>query len=73
MADININDRRDGDSGNSATTVLVSVVILVIIGLALYFGFARGDAAPNIPNDVNVDLNVPDVNGGAGGAGGAAE
>lgn len=64
MADIQQNS---GNGGGSATTVLVAVIIVVIIGLAFYFGFGRGDATPNIPNDVNVDLNVPDLNGGSGG------
>lgn len=68
MADININDRRDDNGGGSATTILVAVIIIVIIGLAFYFGFVRGNWGGNkVPNNVNVDLNIPDVNGGGGG------
>lgn len=53
----------DNNGNNSATTVLIAVVIIVIIGLAFYFGFARGNwGGNNVPNDVNVELNTPDLN-----------
>lgn len=53
---------------NSANTVLISVVILVIIALAFYFGF-RGNfgGGANNARDVNVELNTPDIGGGDGG------
>jgi len=70
--EININDRRDTDHGNGATTALVAVVLILLIGIAFYFGFVRGNWGGNaVPNDVNVELNVPDVGGGSGAGGGA--
>lgn len=56
---------NNGNNGGSATTVLVAVIIVVIIGIAFYFGFARGNwGGDNAPNDVNVELNTPDLNPG---------
>ena len=55
---------ENNNDGGSATTILVTVVIVVIIGLAFYFGFMRGNSGDNTPNDVNVDLNIPNPGGG---------
>jgi hypothetical protein len=78
MADTNINDNRNPDSGGSAVTILVTIIIVVIIGLAFWFGYGRshwGSAAP-IPAGDNGGLNI-DVSGtfpsGSGQDGGPAE
>jgi hypothetical protein len=58
----------DNNGNNSATTVLIAVVIVVIIGIAFYFGFVRGNwGGNNAPNDINVELNTPDLGGEADG------
>ena len=55
------------DSGNgSATTVLVTVVIVLIIGAALYFGFVRGGLGNNGGDDLNIDVTVPTGQSGGG-------
>lgn len=49
----------ENNGSNSATTVLISVVIVVIIGLAFYFGFVRGNWGDRGGDGVNIDLTVP--------------
>lgn len=74
MADTNINDNRE--AGGSAMTVLVTVIIVAIIALAFYFGYARshwGSQAPaNDSSGVNVDVNAT-FPAGSGQDGGAAQ
>ena len=48
----------ENNDGNSATTILVTVVIVLIIGLAFYFGFARGNLGGN-DEGYNIDVTVP--------------
>lgn len=73
MADTNINDNRNPDSGGSAVTVLVTIIIVVIIGLAFWFGYGRshwgGSAAPA---GTNIDINAT-LPTGSGQDGGAAQ
>ncbi len=64
MADTNIND-----NGGSATTVLVTVIIVAIIGAAFYFGFYRNRGAA-VQDGLNIDVTLPT---GSGQEGGAAE
>ncbi len=75
MADTNINDNRD--AGGSATTVLVTVVIVAIIGLAFYFGYARshwGNVEPTNTDNAGINVNVGGTfPTGSGEEGGAAE
>lgn len=59
------------NENNSANTVLISVVILVIIALAFYFGFRGNMGGADNAGDVNVELNTPDIGGGDDG--GAAQ
>ena len=52
---------------NSATTILIAIIVLLIIGLAFYFGFARNNAVGGPEEGVNIELNNPIDNNGAGG------
>lgn len=59
----------ENNEGNSANTVLITVIIVLIIGAAFYFGYARshwGGASNN--NGLNVDVTLPTGSGGNGGA-----
>ncbi len=55
MADTQIN--AGGDS--SASTVLMSVVIVLLIGLAIWFFGFRGGAAPAGDSGTNINVTVP--------------
>lgn len=60
--EVNINPSQtpapSNDNNSSAMTILISIIVIVIIALAFYFGFYhRGGSS--VPNDINVDLNLP--------------
>ena len=57
----------DNNGDSSATTILVTIVIVAIIGLAFYFGYARSHWGDKSGSDVNIELNAPDT--GTGGTG----
>lgn len=68
--------RNESDAG-SAMTAIVAILVIVVIGLALYFGFRGRNAS--VPNTgVNVELNNPADNSGtdsgtdSGASGGSA-
>lgn len=65
MTDTQIN--AGGDS--SASTVLMSVVIIILIGLAIWFFGFRG-AGPAADSGTNINVTVP---AGSGIPGGPAE
>lgn len=54
-----------GSDNSSATTVLISVLIVLIIGIAFYFGFVRGNPVDTGGGGVNVELNAPAPSGGS--------
>jgi hypothetical protein len=56
------------NDNTSSATILVSVVIVLIVALAFYFGVIRGNvtAPANTSGDTNVELNVPGAGGSAG-------
>lgn len=52
--------RNESDAG-SAMTAIIAILVIVVIGLALYFGFRGRNAA--VPNTgVDVQLNNPSGN-----------
>jgi hypothetical protein len=69
MADIQNNS---GDGSNSAMTAIVAILVIVVIGLIVWFGFLRGNAGAPADNGggINVELNAPGGSG-SGGASGA--
>lgn len=54
------------NDGGSATTVLVTVIIVAIIGAAFYFGFVRGNWGNNAADNANINVTIPTGTGGAG-------
>lgn len=57
-----MEEHKDG----SATTVLITVIIILIIGAAFYFGFVRGNWGDRGGDGVNVDVTVPAGSEGGG-------
>ncbi len=65
-----INNMPSGND-SSASTVLISVVVVLLIGLAIWFFGFRGASVPAANNGgTNIEVNLP--TGGAGGAQGGA-
>jgi hypothetical protein len=59
---------RESD-GSSAATIIVSIVVILIIGLAFYFGFVRGDRSAIGGPDQNIEFNAGGaLDGGASGS-----
>lgn len=65
-----IHHTHSGDN-TSAATILISVVIVLLVALAFYFGVIRGNigGGAETGNGVNVELNAPIPAGESGGAG----
>lgn len=58
----------------SSATILVSVVIVLIVALAFYFGVIRGNIGSGpATNGVNVELNAPAAEDGTAEAGAGVE
>ncbi len=58
----NSNSGGGGGGGNTGLALIVGVLLVVVIGIAVYM-FSNGGApeAPSIPEQVDVNVNVPDV------------
>lgn len=50
---------RGGSSGPSALIAIVAIVVLLVIGWFAFQAFtgSDGDAGPDFPSEVNVDVN----------------
>lgn len=62
--------RRDSSSG--PLMAIIAIVVVLIVGYFIFqaiagMDFGGGGDAPAVPEDVNVDVNLPD--GGEGGGG----
>jgi hypothetical protein len=47
----------DGGGGAGWAIALVVVVLLVVV---IWFGFMRGGGEPSTPNQIDVDINLPE-------------
>lgn len=56
--EINNNPSGQNDGGSGAVTAIVAILVIVVIGLAVYFGFFRGGAAP-ADNATDINVTVP--------------
>ncbi|MBX4198999.1 hypothetical protein KW800_01845 [Candidatus Parcubacteria bacterium] len=62
------NNPSGGDNGGSAMTALVAILVIVVIGLAIWFGFRHTGSS----GGTNVNVSLPTTSGGTGGVTGGA-
>lgn len=66
------NDRHMADDNNNsgANTILIVLVLIIVVGLVVWlFTGGFGGGGETVPDDLNVDVNLPTGDAGGGGGG----
>lgn len=55
-----------GDNGGGAMTAMVAILVIVIIALAVWFGFRHWGGSTGSTGGTNINVSLPNTNGGGG-------
>jgi hypothetical protein len=62
--DVHVHQQPSGNGGGGGSGLIVGLVAVVLLVIVVWFLFMRGgaDTGPNVPDQIQVDINAPQGN-----------
>jgi hypothetical protein len=57
--DVHVHGSQTPAGGDGGAGWIIALVVVVLLVVVIWFGFMRGGGQPAVPDQIDVDINVP--------------